>query len=309
MIDEFICPDKKQIKCTDCLESCRLGRRCVPYTALKSMWERQREPRLDRLSVTEALSPVCYNWMRLKTNGVAEPIDNMYSLIGTLSHMKHESQDTKLQSETKLEDNLNTGTCDVILTEDGKTMMRDIKTKRIASAPYTLEYTEVKHPVKGRKPIKKYHIEQKGSTLNNNDDHVLQLNRYKILYEDANPGKTIDELWLDYIFIDWSKLTSPTRYGLTRQCYSVPVPILDREDVLNIYQYKHDAVQSALKNGGPNKPCYDEDGFKEFGKDGTRCTKYCAYKFECKKYFKAKGIEHKYVQTEKEKVLDEVEKL
>ncbi len=309
MINEFQCSDKKIISCKDCLNKCRLGTRCVPYTALKSMYVRQRTPNLEKLSVTEALNPVCYNWMRLKTKGCVEPIDNMYSMIGTLSHMKHESTDEKLKSETYFEDDLNTGTCDVILEEDGKTVMRDIKTKRISSASYILEYKEIPNPVKGRKPIKRYLIDQKGTKLKGDDDYVLQLNRYKIFYEDKNPGKIIDELWLDYVFIDWSKTSTPTRYGLTRQCYSVPVPILKREDVMNIYQYKHDAVQMALQKGGPEKPCYEEVDFHEFGKEGSRCNSFCAYKFECRKHFKEKKVEHKYVKTEKEKVLRAVEEL
>jgi hypothetical protein len=308
MFSKFQCPDKKIIRCEDCLDKCRLGTRCVPYTALKHMFEHQRNPNTNLISVTESLNPICYNWMRLTQNGIVEPINNMYSMLGTLSHLKHEGSDCKLKSETYLMDDINTGTCDVILEEDGKLMMRDIKNKRIANAPYILEYTEIKNPVKGKKPIKKYNIIQKGGKLKGDDDYVLQLNRYKIMYEEQF-NVTIDELWLDYVFIDWSKSSTPKRYGITRQCYSVPVPILPKKTVMDIYQYKYDAIQEALKNNGPDKPCYEEDDFKEFGKEGSHCNEYCMYKENCRTYFKSKGIEHKYVFTEKQKSLKEIDKL
>jgi len=298
-IIKFQCPDGQQIPCQDCIDKCRMHVRCVPPAIPPYIFKYQRKPKPERLSVTEALNPIFYNWMRLTQDAIVEPQDHIYAMIGTLSHVQHEKGGAFMKGtdvERYMEDDLNTGTTDMIHYDNLKNeySIRDIKTKRCKAFPYYLDHERKKNSFTGDYFNIVPSIQSgKHEKLTPECDFSLQLNRYRIMAEKLKNIK-IKSLWIDMVFIDWSKTTSPMEFGLKQQCYSIPIAIQDDDYIIDYFNWKHEEVQYILKHG-PEKPCYDEEMFTEFGKEGARCKNYCQYKHVCPDYWKEKGITHKYL--------------
>jgi len=291
MIKKYLCPDGKTIKCEECIKKCRMKLRCCPATMPAHVFYSQREW-TGKLSVTQALNPHVRNWMAIKQDGISKLEDNIYSMTGTVNHSLHEDAGKNavgIETEIKLQDDLNYGCADQLEEVDGKYYLHDIKNKKTAQMYYLLDYEQI-----GEKKFASPSYKQTGSKLKDTDDVVLQLNRYRMLLEKERNIK-ISGLFMDVVLIDYSPMASPKRYGIRWQYFSVPVKILNDDFVMDYYIKADANIQNLLESDGPDKPCYECDDWKEFGAEGSfnRCNYYCSYKETCKKYFASKGIEHK----------------
>jgi len=286
---KYKCPDNKLVSPEDCIKDCRMSHRCCP-SAMPAHVNKHTRSWKGKLSVTQALNPTTQIYLSINNDRIINLQRNIYSMLGTINHSRHEAggaHTDELECEIFLEDELNAGTTDQLQCVDGKYYLRDIKNKKVMQAKWILDYEKI-----GDKDYALPTWRQTGKKLKDRDDVVMQMNRYRMLLEKSR-GITIEGMFMDVVFIDYSPTNSPSRFGLKYQYYGVPVRKLDDDFVLDFYKKADARIKHALKNG-VDKFCYEDDDWKEFGAPGNRCNFYCESKDSCIEYFKKIGKDHKY---------------
>jgi len=290
-ITKYKCPSGRIIDCQECIDGCPDSFRCVPPGLVGSVYKNQRKWK-GKLSVTQVLNPTTQNWLSITKDLTVSPQQFVYMMIGTINHAKFEdgSDGMKgIESEVFIETDYLYGTTDLLENKNSKYFLRDIKNKKCSQAYFLLDYDTV-----GDRKVAFPSWKQQGIKIKKSEDVAFQLNTYRMMLEETR-GITIDSMYMDCVFIDWSPLSSPTKYGLKHQTYSVPIPYIENNELNSIINKAKNDLDEAISNDVKDlRPCYEYDNWKEFGKDGSgnRCKYYCQCTSACKEMF---GDEHKYI--------------
>src|SRR3972149_626429 len=89
MWTSFICPDEVQIKIEDCINECRMDRRCVAKPTL-IMFAMGLPKWKGKISTTQALNGTRLEFLRLKHDYGEAPCDRAFALAGTQHHLKYQ---------------------------------------------------------------------------------------------------------------------------------------------------------------------------------------------------------------------------
>lgn len=279
-----------RIKFEDCLKSCPIGERCIPYPVLKLMARTRQWT--GKLSTTQALNGTRETYMSINIPYYIDPNDMVFATLGTASHTKVEKHSGGNDLfEEFLEDDTTTGFAD-LLSDEGETMVLwDYKTygswktakllgidkRKIESPTGEVYKTNTKYGNKGDiKMVDEYFINPEKI---DNWDVSMQLNRYRIFYEKM--GFKVDKMKVYIMLKDGNQMSAKQR-GLDKNHYVVDIPLLTDKEVLDYYKLKHEAIQEAFLTG-ETKICSDKERwYNEDYKSYGKCDKFCSVRNHCR---------------------------
>jgi hypothetical protein len=267
----FKCPDGDVILIEKCLESCRLGARCVTKPTLMLMSKRREWK--GKISATQGLNGTRMEYLKITMSYAERPIDRAFALLGTFHHLKMQGVSVpESLTEEWMEDEAGTGMFDCYDAEEKA--LYDYKTcgcfriNRALGKVKTEEVDPDAEPYKSgaRKGQPRMRVVW---SMGEPDifDWQMQLSRYAWMIRDA--GFEVERAFIQATARDFNA-QSAKQYGLDRQIYIIPIEILSRETVLSYYHAKQEALLSALAGKKMPPPCDSRETW-----DGKRCVGYC----------------------------------
>lgn len=287
MLKGFLCPsDNLPIEFSECLKDggCRAGSRCCSRSSLKLISQvRPFNKENPKFSTTQLINGTMYEFLRITRNYYESPFDSAFKIIGTRAHKGLEMQKDELSLiEERFEEQDVTGTADFLEIEDGFNTLGDHKVsgwykvmKAVGWKAQEVETDEVykSGAKKGQKKKKKIYIKGEPDCR----DWALQLNRYRIYFENA--GFKVDRIKIESIVRDYK--VSPRvegRYLLNPIEYFDIERLGDRE-VLDYFDRKKTDLEKALKDNNWSEPCDETERW-----DDRRCKSYCPVNWACQYY-------------------------
>lgn len=271
----FQCPDGKKITCKDCLEKCRMEKRCLAKPLLVYC-SRTRNLNRTNFSVTEVLSPTLVMYLRAKFGEVIIPESVLPSAIGTATHAILEGcLPQNYAGEFRLNYKGLTGQMDCIDLENK--VMYDYKiTSAYKSAVmlgkhYGGEYKEI---TRGKnKGQKKWVIKWQDGGLHHYGDYCKQQNLYRILI-DKTMGIKLKDMYLQIIVKE--PKSNLKDFGLDRQSFLIHLPKMNDKRLLEYALYKKDALVYCIEHDLLPKQCTPKETW-----NGRRCKDYCNVRNFC----------------------------
>lgn len=293
MLEWYRCPDGQNIPVKECLAypygSCRLPERCLTYPTLTKIAEEREwtgEP-----STTQLLNGTMMEFLKLTQPYTVDPDSRTFALLGTRHHelLEEIAKTLNLPSEVAL-----TGEDRDILdllepAGDGTYILTDYKTwgsYRVAKAIGLIEVGKKPDPngavykttTKWGKAgsIKQVSVFQEMPSETDNFEAELQLNHYRILFEEKCNRK-ISKMRIQATIRDGGLAVARGR-GLDRNTKMITVARLNDGDVLAYFREKRKALLLALEQGSWTSPCNEQECW-----DGVRCQSYCDVAMFCPK--------------------------
>lgn len=280
-LTHFTCPDGQQIDIGSCLQSCRMGRRCLTLPTLLSIVTAERPPQ-DRPSITTLLNGTMLTFLKATMPYSVEPRSRAFILIGNDHHRKLAAlaEGNSTMAETQQGSEI-TGTHDVLEPDEqdpSKYVLTDYKTYgsyRVAKM-LGLRNREVQHPTEVYKTSGKwgkagtprkikewYHDE----TFVDMFDEEMQLNGYRMLLEEQ--GYPISRMQIQVTVRDGGVQIARER-GIDQPMYMVDVKKLPDDVVWGFFQQQKQQLEQAFQQGHWDVPCNDRESW-----NGRRCIGYC----------------------------------
>ncbi len=272
----YICPDREKIQISDCLEKCRMQKRCSPLAFLRTISKSEREWK-GIPSVTQLIKGTREAYLMIKRYYSVDPQNEIFALMGTGLHKVLEKQ--AIEPEVTLSLYGISGTADEL--EDGvlidyknvgsykvalATGMTVIKTEDIPTGEFYKNGNEKTRKIKTYAPIPK-----------NVDCHdwELQLNMYRLMKEDS--GKQVDSMEIFACVRDGGTYLAKGR-GIETNFFVIPIKKLGDEEVFIYFANKKDHLIECLKENKIPAICNAEENW-----NGNKCEKYCCVGEFCNK--------------------------
>lgn len=260
-LTDFVCPDGQTIETKECLEHCRLPRRCLTRTTLE-MVAKDRE--WDGVPhVTSLLNGTMMEVLKINFPYAVVPESRAFTLLGSSHHALLEERSWGI-AEIGFNDGEIQGTADLVEVEDGERVLTDYKTwgsNRVARA------------LGMRKDSGVWSINPAEADLRN---ELLQVNRYRIALE-KQFGCVIDRQQLQVTVRDGGIAAARSR-GITKSIYLIPIAKLTDSTVLEFFRGKAERLKLALRGELDQNLalCSEEERW-----DDKRCTDYCEVRKYC----------------------------
>lgn len=285
----FTCPDKRQVYCDSCIESCRMAQRCVSLSTLKAIYKSERE--WDGVPhVTDLLNGPMYLYLKITENYSTAPESRAFALLGSTHHkLLEEAADG--MAEVKVEAGGVVGTCDGVESlgnaSDSGYGIVDFKTWGSFKVAKALGLEEI-----GKKP------DPSGATYSRGGKYgaagsakmvpvfranparadlvneIIQLNFYRIGLEAV--GLDIRSLTIQATVRDGGTYTAKG-YGVDRLIYLINVPVVQDEMIMGYLENKKSEIEVALDLGTEPRLCDDNENW-----NGRRCKDYCDVREFCR---------------------------
>jgi hypothetical protein len=292
----FICPNGEKIRHEECLTKCRQPiqvngfnvRRCGTLSQMSAMAQVRQWK--GKPSTTQLILPTRIAYLRLTQDYFVSPEDLVFMFTGTKGHKKLEGADTKHSIlEQFLEDEEMTGLSDNYEVEDGIHVLSDYKFWGSYAAARALGIVMV-----GKKPDPEGEVYKtsgywgKAGTpkmipiwgfnpdMADLKDEKLQLNRYRLFWQDAT--FPVDVLLLR-IYIRDGGLEVAEKRGITNKLYTIPIKKLPDDEIRDYFHAKREKLLTALEKQGLPPICDKEERW-----DGRRCTRFCEVRDFCPDY-------------------------
>lgn len=282
---QFRCTDGQTISIGECLQSCRMGRRCLTLPTLIKIASSER-PYAGIPSTTRLLNGAMLEYLKATTTYTISPKDRAYSLLGT----EHHAQLAQFQGSWLAEKRQGTeitGTPDVIEPDEltpGQFILTDYKTygsyrvqKCLGLISKKKKSTTERYVKSGRwgkagdfKNITTWHIDP---TKADTHDEQLQLNHYRLLLEEA--GYKISYMQLQVTVRDGGVQIARER-GVTDSIYLIPIPFLPDDNVKQIFTAAKEKLDGYINGTRSIMPCNSEESWNL-----RRCEDYCEVADNC----------------------------
>lgn len=281
MLTGFICPDGGKTTIEDCLNNCRMGRRCCSkgyarFAAEERAWS-------GKPSCTQLLRGTRESYLRIKKGYEISPDDQVWAIIGRGSHASLEPHGEG--SEVGMEFMGITGIPDNYeddVLEDykvwGSYKVMLILGYEAEKIPDTDEFGNVARYKSGEKKgqVKTRNI------WNINPDKAeeerwevnLQLNFYRMMIEAQPVKNVVKEMYLEVFVRDGNTVSAMTR-NIDRPRYYIPIKRLPDDYVMQYFEKKRDALLHALKTDTMPPICDDRERW-----NGRKCD-YCPVAKDC----------------------------
>lgn len=275
MKTKFLCSNGDTIPIRQCFKSCPLGTRCAPYPYLLEAGADR--PRESIPSVTQLLLGTREAYLKITQDYAVNPLSEVYAILGTATHSILGNSEFGLSDGKLFGWNIQ-GTPDLVASENGKNIIEDYKV--IGSYKVALmlgmgkEEIETGEFYKNGKPKTKK-VFHKGWEKAENWEYTMQLNMYRILYEDKT-GEKIHQLKNFCIVRDGGTIASKSR-GIFENTAYIDVPILDDAVVKEYFFAKRDALLDALNNKEMPPICAPRERWD----NNKKCESYCDVKQWC----------------------------
>jgi len=272
---DFECPDGEKIQIEKCLETCRMGARCVSKPTLLLMSKRRTWR--GKISATQGLNGTRMEYLKLTRPYSERPVDRAFALLGTFHHLRMQGVSVpESLTEEWMEDEAGTGIFDCYDAEE-KTLY-DYKTcgcykiNRALGKIKTEEVIPEGDPDAGvykSGPRKGQPRTRVVWSMGEPDifEWQMQVSRYAWMLRDA--GFEVERAIIQATARDYNAQNA-RQYGLNRQIYLIPIDILPRDVVMAYYLEKQNALRSALEKNEMPPPCSPRETW-----EGRRCAGYC----------------------------------
>lgn len=223
-------------------------------------------------------------YLKAITHYAIDPNDRVWAAIGTGTHHNLSLHDFDVLAEEHVKDKSIEGTADILdnsekhpgtyILEDYKTwgsyrLMLALGGAKVALSDEHGEPILLKSGKDKGKPKQGYVLGVKEPEL---DNEILQLNRYRIAFE--NKGFPIMEMRLQVIPRDGGTYVAESR-GITKNIYIIPIKRLPDQEVLDFYTNLQAEVDEGFRTGYVRR-CTPKETW-----DGRKCEKYCEVKEMC----------------------------
>ncbi len=281
----FECPDGAKIEIEKCCEKggCRMSERCVSRPTCILFARSRRDPKA-KLSTTEGLNGLRYNFLRRTVDFSEKPVDRAFALLGTFHHLQHQKLDIPdALMEEKIEDADSTGILDYYEEENGVYELLDYKTTHSYKLCRWLGKYQVEEETgevfksgarAGQKKTRKIWALREPDLF----ELSMQESRYAWILRDM--GKPVDRAKAQVTIRDYQK-NMAERMGFDRKIYMLHVPMFDRETVVAFYRTRNDALMKALETKEMPPVCDRRERWTNDAGIDVRCAGYCPVWFAC----------------------------
>jgi hypothetical protein len=243
MLKGFICSDSQRIDVVECLDKCRLGRRCL---TLPTLYEAAKDrPWNGNPSTTQLLNPFRQSYLKIKYDYWIKPEDRAFAILGVRHHaiLEKSARLHDLMAELQLKgDTEITGILDLLEPHEslpGAFVLTDYKTWGAAAV--------VKFDTKS--------------------DVVYQLNHYRVLVNRILAPDYVERLQVQVTVRDGGT-KSAYAAGIEKRILILEVPIMADDFVLKYFDERSAKFLSYVN--GNMLPPICEDTWA-----GRRCRGYC----------------------------------
>lgn len=295
MLTHYICPDGQKTEIKTCLETCRMGERCLTKPTLKAVSHQRIWNGVP--STTQLLRGTYESMLLIKHDYAENPTEAMYKLLGTGIHkgLDDEATEADTLGESALQRQTLggvSGLADLLEQENELNILTDykvvgaFKVARALGMYYTLEETKEVYRAAGKvtmpdgtvihkkpgdfKMEKKWHTD---FTKQDCEDWVLQLNHYRLMLEEA--GHAVHMMRIQAIVRDGGTMVAQN-WGVEKRVYLIPIPRLPDDQVREYFDTKKNNLLAAIEKGDWEK-CDDKDTWQ-----GRKCQSYCNVREFCK---------------------------
>ena len=284
----FMCPDKERIEIEKCLEfqGCRMSNRCAPLPYLRAAsYDREWKG----ISPSSAGSDARLLWLKATKPYAVDPAQRAFALLGTAVHGKLSLHDYNILAEEKLSDEQMEGTADLLekdeygegyILTDYKTFGSFKVAKCLGIKKQTIEITDSNgEPVRYKSGARKGEIktrqeaEQRPEFVDM-DSEILQLNRYRIFFE--NNGFPVTRMQL-FVVVRDGGLRHAKGNMIENNIYTIPVPRKSDSKILSFYKDLDAKVKAAFKEN--DAPLCSE----ALTWNGRRCESFCEVSNYCER--------------------------
>ncbi len=288
---QFICPDGQEIDIGQCLNQCRMSRRCLTLPTLIKIATSER-PWDGHPSTTRLMNGTMLEYLRATTAYAIDPKSRSFALLGNDHHEKLAAAATggaAVLAEAPQRDAMVPGTPDVLEVDEnrpGYHILTDYKTYgsyRVAKMLgiekiQTMSATEV-YKTSGKwgkagtpKRITGFKINLE---LGDMDDEKLQLNHYRVLLESR--GYPISRIQVQVTVRDGGLQAAISR-GVSDTIYLIDIPLMEDFQVESYFERKRLALVQAMDLRVAPQVCNDGESW-----GGRRCQDYCEVAKNCPK--------------------------
>jgi len=288
MLERFVCPTGDLIDTSECVEKCIQAQRCMSKVSLLAIAN-------DRAYAGKATPSMAGKGLRKiylenTCSYTVKPTSRVYALYGS----KHHALKEKVAKDMNalVEESPGTGICYYYDGEvwDYKLVGGYALKKRASYKTVKLEGVYKSGPRKGEPRVKEVFD---GWNLDNMDDWVLQLNRYRLEWERA--GYEVSKMFIEATVRDGGLATD--RYGFSAPCQVIEVQRVNDEIVDAVYSEIEFDLNFAFDNKECPQKCSDEERW-----GGRLCRDYCDVWWQCLKEGGWSDAERDALVTHKEDV-------
>lgn len=266
----YICPDGEQIPIPDCLQHCRMGKRCLTRPTLLAILLSER-PTIGEASVTRLLNGTMLEYLKHKHDYAISPRDRAFALLGSNHHSLLASLAGLDAIAEERQQGMVAGTPDLLDPDEeqpGSYVLTDYKTYGSYRVAKILGLVGDKTWRTGRDGKRYSQTTWRIDPLQRDIySEQLQLNCYRILFQ--NRGYKISRMQLQITVRDGGVAMAKQR-GITELIYLVDIPPLSDGWVANFFQDKLQQLQHALNTNTIPQPCNERESW-----EGRRCLDYC----------------------------------
>jgi hypothetical protein len=272
---KFICPDGCTWEISDCLNKCRMHRRCMFLPTLRAIAQ-SLDRKLSGFSVTELISGTREAYLKKTTDYTVDPKKRMFAMHGTAFHAINEGHTYgNIIAEERIYGDICSGQPDQYgeLVSDEILTLGDLKVTSSYKIMKALGYYKIDVPTgetyksgekKGQqKTVKKLCSNGVRHVL----DWAIQLNFYRTLYE--NEGYKVDDMTIQAMCRDFSLQIAASR-GVTQEVYLIPINRISDRWIKKYLRRKAQLLREALETKIMPKPCSKRERW-----GGKKCAEYC----------------------------------
>lgn len=279
--DKFLCSDGCEWPIEDCLQHCRMHRRCMFLPTLRAI-ANSLNRNLEGFSVTELINGTREAYLKKTTNYTVDPKKRMFAMHGTAFHHINEQHTYgNIMAEERIYGDFASGQTDMYgeLVNDNTLTLGDLKVTSSYKLMKALGMYKRDMPTgevyksgdkKGQpKTAKRLFTDGVRYVL----DWAIQVNFYRMLFE--SQGYKVDDMTIQAMCRDFSLQISTSR-GITQEVYLIPIQrISDRW--LNVYLgTKAKRLKEALNSQTMPTICSKRERW-----GGMKCSRYCDVSCSC----------------------------
>lgn len=271
----FICPDGDIHEISACLQSCRMGSRCLFLPTLRAIAQAENR-QIEGFTITELIAGTRETYLKKTVEYAAVPQDRILALHGSEVHAKFEQNAEDLLSEVRLREEDISGMFDLYgdVLGDGVLTLGDYKVTSsykamLALGKYAVEVETGEVFKSGvRKGQAKTRKEwQEDGVRKGIQDWRLQLNGYRVLLEKA--GYPVDRMVIQMMIRD-TGLEVAARRNVDQPVYLLPINRISDRWVKRYFNTKAQRLRDALSEQKLPPICSAKERWQD-----RKCQRYC----------------------------------
>jgi len=282
LLEGFICPNGSRIKIEGCFTRCQFEHRCMTLPSLALISSERKWT--GRASTTQLLLGTMEAFLKLTKPYYTDPDKRAFMMEGIKHHKNLEVKAKELGIASEVALSIDKDIVDLLEWENGDLVLTDYKlwgSFKVAKAlgieeagkqpdPSGATYKSSGKWGKAGSP-KMVSVFRANPDKADNWEAELQLNNYRVK---ATPvlesiGLKISRMQVQATVRDGGLYIAKDR-GIDRRVYTIPVPVIPDEVVIEYFITKQEALNIALEQGHWDWPCNEQECW-----GGNKCEEWC----------------------------------